>query len=262
MITLHKPWFRTVDVARLTGYSVQQVRKLEREGVLPPALRSAAGYRKYQILHVHAVHAYRPLAVALGPVRAKQFLRDIWAQDEAATLAALDEAHKGLSLEREALAHAQDAALHIADEPVGVSSDDDAFTIGELATALGIRASTLRFWDSQGLARPDRGAGRTRRYSPAQVREARIIHQLRTVGQPIPSIRQLLPALRAGHDSGHLDSVLAARRQNVTHRSRHLLIASTPLLALLGSDARTHRADSEQDHPGSQLAQSAKLHIV
>lgn len=248
MITLHTPALRTVDVARLTGYSVQQVRKLEREGVLPPAHRSATGYRQYRLVHVHAIHAYRPLAVALGPVRAKQFLRDVARRDEASTLEALDGAHKALSLEREALARAREAALHIADEPIGESSDDDAFTIGELATALGIRASTLRFWDSQGLACPDRGTGRARRYSPAQVREARITHQLRTVGQPIPTIQQLLPALRAGQNTEELNNAIAARQENVTHRSRHLLIASTPLLALLSSRNHPHQAQEDHDN--------------
>lgn len=245
MRTLHTPSLRTVDVARLTDYSVQQIRKLERERVIPPAHRSATRYRQYQLLHVQAVRAYRPLAVALGPVSAKQFLRDLQTQDEADTLAALDEAHQHLSLERESLLRAQDAALHIADEPVGGSSDDDAFTIGELATALGIRASTLRFWDSEGIARPDRGAGRSRRYSPAQVREVRIVQQLRAVGQPIPSIRQLLPALRAGQDTEQLTTALAARHQDITHRSRHLLIASTPLFALLAASDHTHRAASD-----------------
>jgi DNA-binding transcriptional MerR regulator len=256
VITLHTPALRTVDVARLTGYSVQQIRKLEREGVIPPAHRSATGYRQYQALHVQTIQAYRPLAVALGPVRAKQFLRDLQQHDEKATLAALDEAHKNLSLEREALAWAQEAALHIADEPMGDSSDADTFTIGELATALGIRASTLRFWDSQGLAQPDRGAGRSRRYSPAQVRETRIIQQLRTAGQPIPSIRQLLPALRAGHDTEQLTAALAARRENITHRSRHLLIASPPLLALLASSDHTPHGRDHDTPPAEPACDS------
>lgn len=214
---------------------MQQVRKLEKEGVLPPARRSATGYRQYQNVHVYALQAYRPLAVALGPVRAKDILRAAQVNDESSTLAAMDNAHKDLSLEREALAHAQHAAQHIADEPLGESSDTDAFTVGELASALGIRTSTLRFWDSQGIASPDRGAGRIRRYSPPQVREARIVHQLRAVGQPIPSIRQLLPALRGGREAEQLDAAFEARLHSITRRSRHLLIAATPLLHFLDS---------------------------
>ena len=36
---------RTADVARATGYSLQQVRDLERLGVIPPAERAGNGYR-------------------------------------------------------------------------------------------------------------------------------------------------------------------------------------------------------------------------
>ncbi|MEX2970149.1 MerR family DNA-binding transcriptional regulator [Streptomyces sp. C184] len=57
MSTLKSSALRTVDVARRAGYSVQQVRNLERDGVLPPATRTAAGYRRYGELHVHSALA-------------------------------------------------------------------------------------------------------------------------------------------------------------------------------------------------------------
>ncbi|WP_354570405.1 MerR family DNA-binding transcriptional regulator [Glaciihabitans sp. UYNi722] len=53
MKTLHDATFRTIDVARRSGYSVQQVRKLEVEGVLPPASRTASGYRQYGNEHAN-----------------------------------------------------------------------------------------------------------------------------------------------------------------------------------------------------------------
>jgi DNA-binding transcriptional MerR regulator len=52
---------RTVDVARHAGYSVQHVRNLERDGVLPPATRTAAGYRIHTEIHVRSALAYRAL---------------------------------------------------------------------------------------------------------------------------------------------------------------------------------------------------------
>ena len=64
------PALRTIDVARASGYSVQQVRDLERFGVIPPATRSANGYRSYEPIHVLALRGYRALADAVGPVNA------------------------------------------------------------------------------------------------------------------------------------------------------------------------------------------------
>ncbi|MFE7711419.1 MerR family transcriptional regulator [Streptomyces sp. NPDC057486] len=56
-------------------------------------------------------------------------------------------------------------------------------SVSELAAALGVRPSTLRHWDAEGLVVPDRVPSRgTRRYSPAQARDARIVHQLRSAG--------------------------------------------------------------------------------
>lgn len=57
---------RTADVARRVGYSVQQVRNLERDGVLPPATRTATGYRIYGEVHLQSALAYRALAMRRG----------------------------------------------------------------------------------------------------------------------------------------------------------------------------------------------------
>lgn len=70
---------RTVTVARRSGYSVQQIRNLEGDGVLPPAARTDSGYRVYDDRHVRAARAYRALAAAVGPVEAKTIMRTVHA---------------------------------------------------------------------------------------------------------------------------------------------------------------------------------------
>ena len=66
---------RTAEVARLAGCSVQQVRKLEDRGVLPPAPRTDAGYREYRAVHLASALAYRSLATAIGPTEARVLMR-------------------------------------------------------------------------------------------------------------------------------------------------------------------------------------------
>lgn len=68
---------RTVDIARRCGYSVQQVRNLERDGVLPPATRTATGYRVYGDVHLQSALAYRALAAGAGPTEAKGIVRAV-----------------------------------------------------------------------------------------------------------------------------------------------------------------------------------------
>jgi len=74
-VNSRKSGLRTVDVARQAGYSVQQVRNLERDGVLPLATRTRTGYRAHTETHVQAALAYRALAAGVGPVEAKRVMR-------------------------------------------------------------------------------------------------------------------------------------------------------------------------------------------
>ena len=84
---------RTVDVARRAGYSVQQVRDLERDGVLPPVARTPSGYRSHTEAHVRAALAYRALAAGVGPVDARAIMRAAHRDPPSRLLALLDEAH-------------------------------------------------------------------------------------------------------------------------------------------------------------------------
>ncbi|RMI32468.1 MerR family transcriptional regulator [Actinomadura harenae] len=223
---------RTSAVAERAGYSVQQIRNLERDGVLPPAARTTSGYRCYGEVHMRSALAYRALAAAVGPVEAKEIVRAVHRTPITAMLALLDAAHARLDGERRALREARAAVAAIADEPIADVRASDAMTVSELAAALGVRTSTLRHWDSEGLVVPGRAAG-ARRYAPSHVRDARIVHQLRAAGYRIGPLRDLMPALRGGRRLEDVASALAARDADVTFRSRALLDGAAALSALL-----------------------------
>lgn len=225
---------RTVDVARRAGYSVQQVRNLEHDGVLPPATRTASGYRVYADRHVRSALAYRALAAGIGPVEAKRIVRAVHGRPISEVLALLDAAHARLDRERRDLEHAKEAAQTISTEPIDDVRPSDSLSIAELAAALGVRSSTLRHWDAEGLVVPQRDSTRrTRRYSPAQVRDARIVHQLRIAGYRIAALRSLLPQLRRAHRSEDIRAALADRDLIINARSRALLDGAAALNALL-----------------------------
>lgn len=101
-----------------------------------------------------------------------------------------------------------------------------------------MRSSTLRHWDAEGLVVPQRDSARgTRRYAPAQVRDARIVHQLRVAGYRIAPLRSLLPQLRGIHRSEDIRAALADRDLSINARSRALLDGATALNALLTPSA-------------------------
>ena len=223
---------RTVDVARRAGYSVQQVRDLERDGVLPPAARTTAGYRTWTAAHVHAALAYRALTAGVGPVGARGMMRAAH-RSPAELLALLDEAHAQLHTERRQVALAQEAAGAIAAEPIEDPRPADAMSISELAGALGVRTSTLRHWDAEGLVVPARTSAAARTYSPSDVRDARIVHQLPRAGYRIGPLRALMPQLRRARRGEEVVAALTARDASITTRSRALLRAAAALGAVL-----------------------------
>ncbi|WP_454860551.1 MerR family transcriptional regulator [Promicromonospora soli] len=274
---------RTADVARESGYSVQQVRDLERLGVIPAAVRGANGYRSYTPTHVQALRAYRGLASAAGPVEARRLLAGLFAgtpvagtpvagtpvagrpvagrqTDGRQTLglaeaaAAIGAVHVRLARERDEALRAQEALRAIQGEvsdagdvtdsdaggPAGASSSGDSMTITELAAALGVRTSTLRFWEQEGLAVPERVTTlRARQYGTGAIREARIVAALRSSGYGVPAVRDVVGTLRQvdGIAEGIVEAerILDARLDQIAARTVALLRAGADLAAVLES---------------------------
>ncbi|MEV7012527.1 MerR family transcriptional regulator [Streptosporangium sp. NPDC051022] len=226
---------RTIDVARCAGCSVQQVRNLERDGVLPPAARTATGYRIYGEIHLQSALAYRAFAAGAGPAEARKIVRAAHRFPASqAVLVLLDAAHARLDAERTELRQAEEAARAVSSEPIEDVRASDSMSVSELASALGVRPSTLRHWDAEDLVVPDRDPARgTRRYTPAQVRDARVVHQLRKAGYRIAPLRALMPELRRVRRSEDVASALAARDADIAARSKALLDGAAALSAAL-----------------------------
>ncbi|WP_017611163.1 MerR family transcriptional regulator [Nocardiopsis xinjiangensis] len=227
----------TASVAAATGYSVQQVRDLEALGALPPAPRAANGYRVFTGEHVRVLCAYRDLALAVGPVRARGTLRDVRTLPGEEALALLSSLHVGLVRERDDALAAQEALRAIREEngTEAAPTSEDTMTITELAGALGVRTSTLRFWEKKGLVvaeRVDGRVGAARRYPLAAIREARIAAALRAAGYRIPEVRDTMGALRGFHGVDDPLDALEERVGAIARRMSALLRAGAELAGL------------------------------
>ncbi|MFB6978239.1 MerR family transcriptional regulator [Streptomyces scopuliridis] len=229
---------RTVDVARETGYSVQQVRDLERLGVIPPAARSSNGYRSYTPLHVRALRAYRGLAGAVGPVAARQMLAELRTETIAEAATAVNGVHVRLARERDEALRAQEAlrAIQAEANTTEFEHDSDAMTITELAGALHVRPSALRFWEQEGLVIPERVTSlRARRYGLPAIRAARIIVALRGAGYGIPAVREIMDSLRRLDGLEEAQHILRQRLDQIAIRTVALLRAGADLAAVVAS---------------------------
>lgn len=233
---------RTADVARASGYSHQQVRDLERLGVIPPAARSGNGYRAYAPLHVRALRAYRGLAAAAGPVAARELLTGLRGATTADAAAAIGAVHARLARDRDEALRARRAlhAIRAEVDEAGPVEHEDAMTITELAGALDVRPSTLRFWEEEGLVAPERVTSlRARRYGEEAIRSARIVAALRRAGYGIPAARELMGALHRPDGLAAADRVLQERLDRIATRSVALLRAGADLAAVIEEAAPT-----------------------
>lgn len=73
--------------------------------------------------------------------------------------------------------------------------------IGEVALALGIPPSAIRFYESQGIVRPQRSSGGTRTYTQEDVERLRAVLNLAEAGTPLRVIQQLA-MVRRRHATG------------------------------------------------------------
>lgn len=230
----------TASVSAETGYSVQQIRDLEAIGVIGPAVRASNGYRRFTQLHVRDLRAYRELAHAIGPVPARRAMRDIRRLEPDDAVALVRSFHALLDAERDRALAARRALQAISDEAgnEAPATTEDALTITELAAALDVRPSTLRFWEKCDLVRPHRvttASGSARRYAVAVVREARIVAALREAGYRIPDVQHAIGAIRELEEIDASLDALDARIRDIAQRTLALLKAGGVMAEIIES---------------------------
>ncbi|MEU9318394.1 TioE family transcriptional regulator [Streptomyces sp. NPDC048295] len=231
---------RPVDLARGHGLSTQAVRNYEAAGILPPAGRTPHGYRTYTPLHAQALRAFLALVPGHGHATATSVMRAVneGAADEAFRL--IDESHAQLLDDRQTLQAVEGALRDLSPAEmsgpgaaVGGSGAGETF-IGPLARRLGIRPATLRKWEAAGLVLPRRDPQTGYRvYDEADVRDARLAHQLRRGGYLLERIAPLITQVRAAGGLEPLESALHDWRGRLSARGRAMLAGAAELEAYL-----------------------------
>jgi DNA-binding transcriptional MerR regulator len=220
---------RPVDLARLAGISVQQVRNHADAGVLPPVPRSAAGYRRFGDAHCRALLTYRALGRAYGWDTAREVMRAVHAGELPGALALIDAGHAALHDERRSLRAVREALEAGVPDP-GPPAQATGLRIGEAARVLGVRTSALRVWETAGLLRPGRERGtRYRVYGRGDLRDARMVLMLRRGRYPLDRIAPILDGLRRAGSTDALRAATAEREAALTVRATAMLAASAHL---------------------------------
>ncbi|MFH8410912.1 TioE family transcriptional regulator [Streptomyces sp. NPDC018019] len=240
---------RPIDLARGHGLSTQAVRNYEEAGILPAAARTPHGYRTYTPLHARALRAFLALVPGHGHQTATSIMRAV-NQDEAdEAFRLIDESHAQLLEDRRTLQVVESAIRDLALTPAPeaeltseseVAPGPDAAAtaggmfIGPLAGKLGIRPATLRKWEHAGLVRPRRDQLTGYRvYDEADVRDARLVHQLRRGGYLLEQIAPLIAQVRAAGGLEPLEAALRDWHGRLSARGRAMLAGAAELDAYL-----------------------------
>ncbi|MFH8681569.1 TioE family transcriptional regulator [Streptomyces lydicus] len=234
---------RPVDLAREHGLSTQAVRNYEEAGILPAAGRTPHGYRTYTSLHAGALRAFLALVPGHGHRTATSIMRAVneGAAEEAFRL--IDESHAQLLDDRRTLQAVESALrdlepLTVSESgagsgPAAASGPGDMF-IGPLAGKLGLRPATLRKWERAGLVRPRRDPLTGYRvYDEADVRDARLAHQLRRGGYLLEQIAPLIAQVRTAGGLEPLEAALYDWHGRLSTRGRAMLTGAAQLEAYL-----------------------------
>ncbi len=221
---------RPVDLARGHGLSTQAIRNYEAAGILPEAVRTPYGYRTYTPRHAQALRAFLALVPGHGHATATAIMRAVNSDAAGDAFQLIDESHAQLLDDRHTLL-AVEAALRDLNP---VPREFGGTFVGPLSRRLGIRPATLRKWERAGLVQPRRDP-RTgyRVYGEADVRDARLAHQLRRGGYRLAQIAPVIAQVRSAGGVEPLEAMLLDWQARLSAHGRALLTGAAALDAYI-----------------------------
>jgi DNA-binding transcriptional MerR regulator len=224
---------RPVDLARANGLSTQAIRNYEETGILPASERTESGYRLYTDVHASALRAFVALVPAHGHPTATAIMQAVDRGALGDAFGLIDDSHLQLHEDRRTLA-AVELALRDLPPAEAVPVGSEPMFVGPLAHQLRIRPATLRKWEKAGLVRPGRDPKTGYRvYSPADVRDARLVQQLRRGGYLLAQIAVVVAQVRDAGGVEPLEGMLGEWRRRLEDRARAMLHAAGALDAYL-----------------------------
>lgn len=239
---------RPVDLARRHGLSTQAVRNYEAAGILPGADRTPYGYRTYTPRHAQALRAFLALARGHGHQTATAIMQAVNRDATEEALRLIDQSHAQQLDDRRTLQSVEAALRDL--EPV--KQERAQMFVGPLAQRLGVGPATLRKWERAGLVQPHRDPQTGYRvYSPADVRDARLAHQLRRGGYLLDQIAPLIAQVRSAGGVAPIASMLHDWHARLTTRSRAMLAGAAALDAYLDGPTQEWPDRSDTARPQS-----------
>jgi DNA-binding transcriptional MerR regulator len=193
-------YLRTSYLAEAGQISVQKVRNYEADGFIPPATRSPGGYRLYTPRHLAALKTARSLVGGYTWQHTRVIMEAVHKAQLGIALALIDQRHAEIAEKRRQVEQTLEALGTLAAQAASVvTRRSQRLRVGEAARQVGVRVSSLHFWEQQGLLQPLRDpTSGYRLYDEPQMRRLRAVALLREAGSDFPAVRLALDELAAG----------------------------------------------------------------
>ena len=230
--------YRPIDLARMIGLSPSQIRNYERDGFLPPADRTANGYRRYDGSHVAALEISRCLMAGFGWQSAREAMNAVHSARTADALAVADARHAQIRDQRVQVAEAL-KALEATRRHIRLFSGLSFYkgrtvAIGEAAEAIGVNPSAIRYWESRGVLTPARTANGRRTYDVRLLQQLQLIKILRDINYSFDSIKSVVKDLDNPINT-QARAALQERSRRIDEASRQCARATGALIAYIES---------------------------
>jgi DNA-binding transcriptional MerR regulator len=143
---------RPIDIARQLKISTTTLRGYEESGLVPPVLRSQAGYRIYTEKHLAYFICIREMLPAFDLTFIAKVLKEVKEGHIDAALWIANKAQADLWNEKQTYKKTIEILLHNNFN----TAASKAMSIGEVSKETGITVTTIRYWEKAGLLFPER----------------------------------------------------------------------------------------------------------
>lgn len=215
---------RPADIAKRLGISTSSLRNYEARGIVPPVGRTPNGYRLYTDEHTayfECITAMSPgfgmdiTSSVLASLRRRQLGEALWVINEVQAATFQDK----LVLEKAAELLEQWTTDKDKDEYGGL------MTIGELSATAKLPASTLRYWEQEGLIGSTRNEENNyRQYDRFQIVKIWMLKSTQNAVYSADTVRlkQAIGNVRSG-DLRALQSLIESAREALLQRNKEQL---------------------------------------
>lgn len=173
---------RPIDIARKLNVSTSALRNYEEKGLVPPAHRSASGYRKYTEEHVAYFECIQAMSPGFGMEATTEVLQLIQAGQVDAAFWRVNEIQTNLQQDKQMgirnLQVLTDAGA--TENKAEFGNNDEWMTIGEVSARTGLPSSTIRHWEKVGLitsSRDDQNG--YRKFNRSHIQKIMLLRTLR-----------------------------------------------------------------------------------